>query len=57
MDLGYILDCRNYGNVESTDGSYVGGIAGSSASTIRRSQSKCMASGKNFVGGIAGDEE
>ncbi len=55
MDLGYILDCRNYGNVESTDGSYVGGIAGSSASTIRRSQSKCMASGKNFVGGIAGD--
>lgn len=35
MDLGYILDCRNYGNVESTDGSYVGGIAGSSASTIR----------------------
>ena len=55
MDLGYILDCRNYGNVESTDGSYVGGIAGSSASTIRRSQSKCMTSGKNFVGGIAGD--
>ncbi len=51
MDLGYILDCRNYGNVESTDGSYVGGIAGSSASTIRRSQSKCMTSGKNFVGG------
>lgn len=55
MDLGYILECRNYGNVESTDGSYVGGIAGSSSSTIRRSQSKCMASGKNFVGGIAGD--
>lgn len=55
MDLGYILECRNYGNVESTDGSYVGGIAGSSASTIRRSQSKCMAAGKNFVGGIAGD--
>lgn len=27
MDLGYILDCRNYGNVESTDGSYDGGIA------------------------------
>lgn len=55
MDLGYILNCRNYGNVESTDGSYVGGIAGSSGSTIRGSYSKCMLSGKNFVGGIAGD--
>lgn len=55
MDLGYVLNCENYGAVESTDGSYVGGIAGSSASTIRGSYSKCMLSGKNFVGGIAGD--
>lgn len=55
MDLGYILSCQNYGKVESSEGSYIGGIAGSSASTIRKSFSKCILSGKNYVGGIAGE--
>ena len=54
MELGYILACQNYGMIESTDGSCVGGIAGYSASTIRGSYSKCMVSGTDYVGGIAG---
>lgn len=54
MDLGYVLDCENYGRAESSDGNYVGGIAGRSDSTIRRCWSKCVISGKDYVGGIAG---
>ncbi len=54
MDLGYLLDCENYGFINSTDGDYVGGIAGNSASTIRNCWSKSEVSGKNYVGGIAG---
>ena len=54
MELGYVLSCENYGNVESTGGSYVGGIAGISNSTIRSCWSKCTLSGGSYIGGIAG---
>ncbi len=54
MDLGLILDSGGYGKVESTDGDYVGGVAGYSVSTIRSSYAKCKLSGGRYVGGIAG---
>lgn len=54
MDLGSISQCENYGSIESANGDYVGGITGSSNTIIRNSYSKCMLSGKNFVGGITG---
>lgn len=54
MDLGTITGCENYGDVESKSGDYVGGIAGASYSTIRKSFVLSSISGKNYVGGIAG---
>jgi hypothetical protein len=54
MELGTTLDCQNYGAVASTDGSYVGGIAGLSQSTVRSSYSKCVLSGTDYIGGIVG---
>ena len=54
MDLGQVRACENYGAVTSTDGSYVGGIAGACWGTIRDSWARCTLSGKNYVGGVAG---
>ena len=54
MDLGFLSACQNYGDVESTGGSYVGGIAGQTVSTLEKSYAKCSLSGESFVGGIAG---
>ncbi len=54
MDLGTVQNCVGYGRVESTSGDYVGGVAGYSDAAIRRSYAKCALSGRNFVGGIAG---
>ena len=54
MDLGLILECEGYGSVTSENGSYVGGIAGVTAATVRRSYAKCSLSGKRYVGGIVG---
>ncbi|MGN8874568.1 GLUG motif-containing protein [Pseudoflavonifractor sp. HCP28S3_F10] len=54
MDLGYVLGCENYGFIQSTDGDYVGGIAGTSRSIIRSCWSKSTLSGGSYVGGIAG---
>ena len=51
--IGQLTDCQSYGAV-STDGSYVGGIAGCSDSSIRLSWAKCTLSGEDYVGGIAG---
>ncbi len=53
MTLGSIIDCINSGSVTS-DGSKLGGIAGSSGTIIRGSSSKCSLSGKDKIGGIAG---
>ncbi len=54
MDLGAAVGGENYGAVESTSGSYVGGIAGFSEGTIRQSYVKCTLSGGSDIGGIAG---
>lgn len=54
MDLGTVISCEGYGNTESTDGNYVGGIAGLSKGYIRNSVAKCDLAGKDFIGGIAG---
>ena len=54
MELGYVLNCENYGAIESTDGDYTGGIAGISKSTLRGCWSKCSLSGGSYVGGIVG---
>jgi len=54
MDLGLLSACENYGHVNSDNGDYVGGISGSSSSTIKNSYAKCKLSGKNYVGGITG---
>ena len=54
MDLGRVQACEGYGDVTSTDGSYVGGIAGSSHGMIQDCWSKCTLSGNHYIGGIAG---
>lgn len=54
MDLGSISGCESYGPVSSTDGDYVGGIAGASYAVVRDSWSKCRLSGGDYIGGIAG---
>lgn len=54
MDLGFIKDCVAQNFVESTEGNYVGGIAGNSNSPIVHSYAKCTLNGGNYVGGIAG---
>lgn len=54
MDLGTAVRCQNYGGVESTGGSFTGGVAGWTESTVRSCCAKCVLSGEENVGGIAG---
>lgn len=54
MDLGTALECQNYGDVTSTSGDYVGGVAGYGGGTVRDSYAKCVLSGASYIGGIAG---
>lgn len=54
MDLGLITGAEGYGIVSSESGSYVGGIAGLTAATVRESYAKCALSGNRYVGGIVG---
>jgi hypothetical protein len=54
MDLGSLFECFNKSEVISTDGNYVGGIAGGSYSMFRNSYSLSHLSGLDYVGGIAG---
>ena len=54
MDLGLITDCEGYGKIASEGGSYVGGIAGVSAGTVRSCFAKTSLSGQKYVGGIVG---
>ena len=53
-EMGVILSCEGYGNVESTEGGYVGGIAGYSGTSVRSCYAMCDLSGENYVGGIVG---
>ena len=54
MKHGIVTDCESYGSAESTEGDYVGGIAGESLTDIRRCYSLCSVSGGKNIGGIAG---
>ena len=54
MDYGYLGRCENYGTVASTDGGYVGGLAGYADASIHDSWARCALSGGDYVGGAAG---
>jgi len=53
-EYGAVISCESYGQVSSTGGSYVGGIAGSSSYAVRSCYVMGELSGKNYVGGITG---
>ncbi len=53
-DFGAVVSCESYGAVESTGGSFVGGIAGSSDYCVRSCYAMGPVSGETYVGGIAG---
>ncbi len=55
QDMGTILNCGSYSKVEATQGSYVGGVAGSSIGYIMQSYAKGELAGMSYVGGISGD--
>ncbi len=54
MRHGIVANCEGYGNIESTEGDYVGGIAGESFTIIQDCYALCSVSGAKDVGGIAG---
>lgn len=53
-EIGTVYECENYGDTESTNGNYVGGIVGKSDSSIKKCYAKSRVTGKRYVGGIAG---
>lgn len=53
-EIGTVYECQNYADIESTNGNYVGGIAGKCESAIRKSYAKNKLAGKRYIGGIAG---
>lgn len=53
-DLGTVYYCENYADVSSSDGKYVGGVAGLGKFSLKKSFSKASIEGKSYVGGIAG---
>lgn len=54
MDLGAVKSCESYGDVESSSGNYIGGVAGLTRSVIRNCFVKCTLSGDDYIGGAAG---
>lgn len=54
MRLGLIIGCEGYGDIESENGDYVGGIVGRAQGTVRESCAKCMLGGRKNIGGIVG---
>ena len=54
-EYGAVISCESYATVESTGGSYVGGVAGSASYAIRSCYSMGKITGKNNIGGIAGE--
>ena len=54
MTQGVIAYSYGYGSVESKEGSYIGGIAGNSATAVRECYVLSTICGKNYVGGICG---
>lgn len=53
-DMGALISNENYSNVETTDGDYVGGIAGRCNYMIRGNYAMGAITGKNYQGGIVG---
>lgn len=54
-EYGAIISCESYGDIESTGGSQVGGIAGSASYAIRSCYSMGKITGKIISVGIAGE--
>ncbi len=57
MDYGLIRNSVAGGTMQSTDGDYVGGIAGYSAGSIVGCMTRAALSGGNYIGGIVGKGE
>lgn len=55
MATGCLIGCAGLGDVCSTDGSYAGGVVGSSEAAVFGCSAKCRVSGASYVGGIAGE--
>lgn len=51
---GLVKDCQNYGDVNSEEGKYIGGIAGLSKLSITGSYMMGGLYGTSYVGGVAG---
>lgn len=54
MDMGTVMDSRNYADLTGTEADYVGGIAGRSRSAIRNCAVKARLEGCDHIGGIVG---
>ena len=54
MKHGIVSNCEGYGGIESTEGDYVGGIAGQSLTVINNCYALCSVAGGKNIGGIAG---
>ena len=53
-ESGTVIHCESYGSISSTDGNYVGGIAGFSSTSIHDSYAFCLVNGVRYVGGVVG---
>lgn len=54
MELGTAIYCQNYGEISSTGGNYIGGIAGHADAVVRSCYAKSVLSGGNYIGGLTG---
>lgn len=53
-EMGTVTTCESYGSVQSTEGSYVGGVVGYSDTSVRKCHAMCDVEGLRYVGGIVG---
>ncbi len=53
-NLGALIRNQNYGDIIAEDGSYAGGVTGSSAYVLRGNYNMCAVTGNDYTGGIAG---
>ena len=54
VDIGAVVDCVSRGHMQSQNGDYVGGIAGTSQGSVARCWSRSALEGRRYLGGIAG---
>ena len=52
--FGILQGNENYGDIETTDGDYCGGIAGESQAVVQNNYNKSILTGNSFLGGIVG---